>query len=77
MVLPESIIFTEKKYQKGVGLTLQYLLGILLWTALSIKLEGEGENVFTLMWAICIFKLGMDLWVVLGFMNSVRRAKVA
>lgn len=51
---------------------MQWMLGILLWVWLSMRLERDGENVFNLMWFVCVGKLFSDIWAVTGFMSTVR-----
>lgn len=74
LVLPESSLMTNpnRRFQKAFSYIMQYSLGILLWVWSSIKLEKEGENVFNLMWAICIGKLFSDLWAMTGFMSTLK-----
>jgi len=76
LVLPESRIITMKLYRKGINLTLQWVLGVALWIWLSLKLEDTGEEVFLIMWIICLGKLFLDIWVLAGFMQTVRRMTV-
>ncbi len=42
LVLPESLIFIQKRYRMGFGLLLQYILSIIIWIWLSLSLENEG-----------------------------------
>lgn len=74
LVLPESSLMTNsnRRFQKSFSYFMQWLLGILLWVWASIKLEKEGENVFNLMWLICVGKLFSDLWAVTGFMSTIK-----
>ena len=74
LVLPESSLMTNsnRRFQKSFSYFMQWLLGILLWVWASIKLEKEGENVFNLMWLICVGKLFSDLWAVTGFMTTIK-----
>jgi hypothetical protein len=51
---------------------MQWILGIILWVWLSIRLEKDGENVFNLMWLVSIIKLFTDLWAVIGFMSTIQ-----
>ena len=77
LLLPESTLLTtsNRSIQKSFSYFMQWLLGILLWVWSSIKLEREGENVFNLMWLICVGKMGLDLWAVWGFLGTVVRNK--
>ena len=72
LVLPESRIMTFRLYQKGFNLALQWLFGICLWVWLSIKLEMDGDNIMTAVWVICILKIGIDVWVMIGFIQTVK-----
>lgn len=67
---------TLKLYRKGLNLLVQWVFGILLWVWLSSKLENDGENVFHVMWLICIFTIVLDLWVLNGFMKTLGRQGV-
>lgn len=74
LVLPESTLMTNsnRRFQKSFSYLMQYSLGILLWVWSSIKLEKDGENVFNLMWFICVGKLFSDIWALRGFMSTLK-----
>ena len=72
LVIPESLIFSLKRYRMGFGLLLQYFFPILIWIWLSLQLENEGQNYLHTMWMICLFQLYMHLWVLYSFMKTVR-----
>lgn len=73
LLLPESSLYTNsfRRFQKAFGWLMQWLLGILLWVWLANKLEGEGVNAFSTLWIISLFKLGLDTWVLIGFMATI------
>ena len=74
LVLPESSLLTNsfRRFKKSFNLTLQWVLGILVWVWMSLRLEGEGDNIFKGMWIVCLIKLFLDLWVMCGFMKTIR-----
>ena len=78
LVLPESNLATNssRRLQKSFNYTIQWVLGILIWVWMSIKLESSGENVFRGMWVICIGKLFNDLWVLVGFMKTIKNVQL-
>lgn len=39
---------------------------------MSLKVEAEGDNVLLAMWVICLGKILIDLWVLIGFMKTVK-----
>jgi hypothetical protein len=53
-------------------LAIQWFFGIAIWIWLSIKVESDGENILFAMWVICLGKIGLDLWVLVGFMKTVK-----
>jgi phosphatidylinositol glycan class M len=73
LVTPESTFLSSphRRFQKSFGYIMQWVLGISLWVWLSMRLEKDGENVYNMMWFICVAKLLVDLWVVVGFMGTV------
>ena len=71
LCLPESLIIIQKRFRMGYGLILQYILPIVIWIWLSIRLENEGENNLHVMWLICLFQIYMHLWVLTSFMKTV------
>jgi phosphatidylinositol glycan class M len=72
LALPDSLIFTQKRFRMGYGLILQYFLPILTWIWLSMKMENDGENHLHIMWIICLFQIYMHLWVLTSFMKTIR-----
>jgi len=72
LVLPESRILTFGQHRKGFNLAIQWFFGIGIWIWLSIKVEGEGDNILFAMWVLCLGKILLDLWVLLGFMKTVK-----
>ena len=74
LVLPESSLMTNsnRRLQKSFNYTIQWVLGVAVWVWMSLKLEGDGENIFKGMWMICIGKLFLDIWVLSGFMKTIR-----
>lgn len=73
LVMPESLIFINKMYRKGLAIILQYFFPILMWIWLSLRLEGGGENNLHTMWLICLFQVYMHLWVVVSFLQTIKR----
>ena len=74
LLLPESNLMTNshRRLQKSFNYTIQWVLGIMVWVWFSGKLENQGLNVFFGMWFICIGKLFLDIWVVIGFMSTIQ-----
>jgi phosphatidylinositol glycan class M len=72
LVLPESRIITFSQHRKGFNLALQWFFGISIWIWMSMKLEGDGDNILFGMWVICLGKILLDLWVLLQFMKTVK-----
>ena len=74
MVLPESSLLTNsnRRLQKSFNYTIQWVLGVAIWVWMSLRLEGDGDNIFKGMWMICIGKLFLDMWVLYGFMKTIR-----
>jgi hypothetical protein len=44
-----------------------------MWIWLSLRLEGGGENNLHTMWLICLFQVYMHLWVVVSFLQTIKR----
>lgn len=73
-LLPESTLLNNasRRYQKAFSYVMQWVLGVLVWVWMSLKLERDGDNIFMGMWVICICKLFLDLWVLTGFLKTLR-----
>jgi hypothetical protein len=76
LVLPESRIITFKQHTKGFNLALQWFFGVAIWIWMSLKVEAEGENILLAMWVICLGRILLDLWVLLGFIKTVKPQNV-
>jgi hypothetical protein len=63
---------TFNQHKKGFNLAIQWFLGIAVWIWMSLKVEAEGDNVLLAMWVICLGKILIDLWVLIGFMKTVK-----
>lgn len=63
---------TFNQHKKGFNLVIQWFLGITVWIWMSLKVEAEGDNVLLAMWVICLGKILIDLWVLIGFMKTVK-----
>ena len=74
ILLPESSLVTNsnRRWRTAFNLGIQWVLGIMVWVWLSFRLEKDGENIFNLMWMMCVIKLFWDLWVVLSFLKTVK-----
>ena len=74
VLLPESNLLTNsnRRLQKSFNYAIQWVLGILVWVWMSIRLEQQGENLFKGMWIVCLCKLFSDLWALAGFMSTIK-----
>ena len=72
LVLPESRLLTYNQSTKAFNYAIQWVLGVGLWVWISIKLEQDGDNLINAIWVISIVKILLDLWVLLGFIKTVK-----
>lgn len=57
LVINASMFVTQKKWRALLHMFCVWMLGVLTWVWVAEKIEGKGENMFYMMWVICLARM--------------------
>lgn len=72
LVINASGYVQNKRWRGLLHITAVWLLGVLTWVWTAEKIETQGDNMFTLMWIVCLARMAGESWIFVQIASTLQ-----
>jgi hypothetical protein len=72
LVINSSNYVQAKRWRGILHMFSVWLLGILTWVWVAEKIETQGQNMFILMWVVCLARMIGETWVLVSLVSTMQ-----